>query len=175
MNQNDTSKSGGASGEAGQSARPGRAAADKARAVTNEALEEIKLAGNQLVDRVRDLIEEGNVRRIVIKKDEKVLLEVPLTVAAGAGAAVVLLSPVLAALGALAALVADVTLLVEREPEDVTEESSSGSSSGKASGSSKGSGATGQPTETPASKPETDREGKDQARSGGGSGKTIGR
>src|SRR5690554_7155 len=91
--------------------------ADKASAKKKaiETIEEIKLAGNQLVDRVRDLIEEGNVRHVKIKKDGKVLLELPLTVGVGAGAAAVLLTPVLAAVGALAALVTDITLVVERD------------------------------------------------------------
>ncbi len=110
--------------------------ADKAKAATSEAIEEIKLAGNQLVDRIRDLVEEGNVRHIRIKKEERVLLEIPLTVGLGAGAAAVLLSPVLAAVGALAALLTDVTLEVERDLDE----------------------ATGEPTETPASKPTTDTE-----------------
>ncbi|NNF57585.1 MAG: DUF4342 domain-containing protein [Rhodothermaceae bacterium] len=91
--------------------------ADAARAKATEAIQEIKLAGNQLVDKVRELIEEGNVRRIVIKKDERVLFELPMTVGVGAGAAAVLVSPVLAALGAVAALVTDVTLVVERDDE----------------------------------------------------------
>jgi hypothetical protein len=89
--------------------------ADKARAAAEHTIEEIKVASGQVVDRVRGLIEEGNVRRIRVVKDGRTLLEVPLTVAAGAGAAVVLLNPVLAALGALAALLTDVTLVVERE------------------------------------------------------------
>lgn len=88
---------------------------DEARARAGEAIHEIKLAGNQLVDKVRELIEEGNVRRIVIKKEERILFELPLTVGVGAGAAAVLVSPVLAALGAVAALVTDVTLVVERD------------------------------------------------------------
>lgn len=91
--------------------------ADAARAKAGEAIHEIKLAGNQLVDKVRDLIEEGNVRRIVLKKDERVLFELPLTVGVGAGAAAVLVSPVLAALGAVAALVTDITLVVERDED----------------------------------------------------------
>lgn len=95
-------------------------AAEKARIATEKTIEEVKVAGSQLVERVRSLIEEGNVRRIVVKKDDRVLLEVPLTVAAGAGAAVVLLTPVLAALGALAALLSDVTLIVERDDAEVT-------------------------------------------------------
>ena len=106
---------------------------DKAKAATNEAIEEVKLAGNQLVDRIRDLVEEGNVRHIRIKKEDRVLLEIPLTVGVGAGAAAVFLSPMLAAVGALAALVTDITLVVERDLDD----------------------ATGMPTETPASKPVT--------------------
>ena len=114
-------------------------AASKAKATTNEAIEEIKVASNQLVDRVRDLIEEGNVRHIKIKKEGRVLLEVPMTVGVGASAAAVLLSPMLAALGALAALVTDITLVIERDPEaEATSEQT-----------------TGEPTETPASKPVT--------------------
>ncbi len=114
--------------------------ASKAKAATNEAIEEIKLAGNQLVDRVRDLIEEGNVRHIRIKKEDRVLLEVPMTVGVGAGAAAVLLSPVLAALGALAALLTDVTIVVERDDDMVT----------------------GKPTETPASTPVTPKDSPDK-------------
>src|SRR5690606_28291375 len=86
--------------------------------------------GNQLVDKVRDLIEEGNVRRIVIKKEDRVLFELPLTVGVGAGAAAVLVSPVLAALGAVAALVTDITLLVEREEEGGGAKKSAAKSSG---------------------------------------------
>lgn len=110
-----------------------QSAANKAKAATTEAIEEMKVASNQLVDRVRDLIEEGNVRHIKIKKDQKVLLELPLTVGVGAGAAAVLLSPILAAVGALAALVTDITLVVERDDQ-----------------------VTGEPTKTPASKPVTE-------------------
>jgi hypothetical protein len=114
----------------------GRAA--DARAKAAEALHEIKLAGNQLVDKVRDLIEEGNVRRIVIKKEDRVLFELPLTVGVGAGAAAVLISPVLAALGAVAALVTDITLVVEREEEEPSSKGGGGSKSGaKKSGSEK--------------------------------------
>lgn len=154
--------------------------AKKAKAA--EAIEEIKLAGNQLVDRVRDLIEEGNVRHIRIKKEGRVLLEVPMTVGVGAGAAAVLLSPMLAALGALAALVTDVTLVIERDPDADTESgstSSGSSSSGSSSGSSGNSGtsggsssssggsgggdkASGKPTETSASKPVTDKDSPDK-------------
>ena len=136
--------------------RKSESAASKAKATTNEAIEEIKLAGNQLVDRVRDLIEEGNVRHIRIKKDNRVLLEIPMTVGVGAGAAAVLLSPMLAALGALAALVTDITLVIERDPDAVTEASGTSGSTGSGnSGAGSSDRATGEPTETPASKPVT--------------------
>ncbi|MEL6445474.1 MAG: DUF4342 domain-containing protein [Bacteroidota bacterium] len=95
-----------------------RSPLDDAKAVGEKTLQEVKVAGSQLVDKVRDLIEEGNVRRIAIKKDERTLLEIPLTVGVGAGAAAVLLTPMLAALGAIAALVTDITLVVERDAPD---------------------------------------------------------
>ena len=94
--------------------------ADSARDKASETFQEFKLAGNQLVDKLREVIEEGNVRRIVLKKDDRVLFELPLTVGVGAGAAAVLVSPILAAVGAVAALVSDVTLVVEREDESST-------------------------------------------------------
>ena len=93
--------------------------ADTAKDRAADAVEEIKVASNQLVDKVRELIEEGNVRRISIRKGDKTLFEIPLTVGAGFGAAALLLNPMLAAVGAAAALVADVTLEVERDPEAV--------------------------------------------------------
>jgi hypothetical protein len=73
--------------------------------------EEFKVHGKALVDKVSELIREGNVRRIIVK-DEKgnTFLEIPLTVATvGAIAA-----PVLAGLGAIAALIANFTIGVER-------------------------------------------------------------
>jgi hypothetical protein len=79
--------------------------------------EELEVAGNELVQRIQELVHQGNIRRLTIKQDDRVLLEVPLTIAAVAGAASVIWAPVLAALGALAALVARVTIVIEREEE----------------------------------------------------------
>ncbi len=71
--------------------------------------EEFKVTGQQLVETVKKLIHEGNVRHVIIKNEEgKSLIEIPVTVAT-VGA---LLHPVLAALGAIAALVADCTIVV---------------------------------------------------------------
>ncbi|HDS11747.1 MAG TPA: DUF4342 domain-containing protein, partial [Candidatus Wirthbacteria bacterium] len=71
-----------------------------------EPVEEIKVAGGQLVDKVKELIKEGNVRRVMIKKDDRVLLEIPLTLVV-VGVAFL---PVAAALGALAAVVTECTI-----------------------------------------------------------------
>ena len=88
--------------------------ADAARHRASEAVEELKVTSNQIVDKVREAIEDANVKRVTIQRQGKVLLEIPLTVGVGAGAAAVLFNPVLSAVGALAALVSDVTLVVER-------------------------------------------------------------
>jgi len=81
--------------------------------------EEIEIAGNQLVEQVKQLIAEGNVRRIRIKDAEgDIYLETPLTIGTIAGGAVVLAAPWLAILGVLAALIARVKIEVVRETSD---------------------------------------------------------
>ena len=80
--------------------------------MTKERVEEFRIDGEELLRKVKQLIKEGNVRRITIKnKDGKTLIEIPLTI--GLVGAVV--APVLAAVGALAALVSECTITVERE------------------------------------------------------------
>lgn len=85
--------------------------------------EEFKVRGKELVDKVGQLIHAGNVRRIIIKDDKgNTFLEIPLTIATVGTIA----APVLAGLGAIAALIANFTIGVEkvkeeageREPED---------------------------------------------------------
>jgi hypothetical protein len=74
-------------------------------------MEEFKVLGKELVDKVQELIHEGNIRRIIIRDDHgHTFMEIPLTVAA-IGAIV---APVLAAVGAIAAHLAHFTLVVER-------------------------------------------------------------
>ena len=77
-------------------------------------LEEIKVRGNQLVDKVKELIHEGNARRVTIKKDDRTLMEFPLSMGVGGATAAIFLMPTLAAVGALAALVTDVDVVIER-------------------------------------------------------------
>jgi hypothetical protein len=74
--------------------------------------EEHKVSGKKLLDRVKEIVHEGNVRRITIKNAEgKSLLEIPLTM----GVVGAVLLPFWAAVGAIAALASDYTLVVERE------------------------------------------------------------
>lgn len=81
-------------------------------------VEEIEIAGGQLVDRIKELIAEGNVRRVIIRtQEDKLLLEIPLTAGAVVGGVVTLIAPVLAALGALAALIARVKVQIVRKDE----------------------------------------------------------
>lgn len=78
--------------------------------------EEIEMAGSQLVERVKELIAEGNVRSLIIRNaDDKVMLEIPLTAGVAVGGVITLVVPVLAALGALAALLAHVKVEIVRE------------------------------------------------------------
>ena len=81
--------------------------------------EEMKIKGSELVDSVKKLIREGNVRRITIKKESgDVLFEIPLTTGVAVGGALVMFAPVLAAIGAMAALVTNVHVEVERNDEE---------------------------------------------------------
>lgn len=74
--------------------------------------EELSVSADNLVKRVKELLHEGNVRRISIKDEEgKILLEMPVTV----GVVGVILAPWLAALGAIGALATRCTLTVERK------------------------------------------------------------
>ena len=80
----------------------------------NVIYEEFKVQGKDLVEKIKDLIHQGNIRRIIVKNQAgHTFLEIPLTLAAlGAIAA-----PVLAAIGAIAALVSDFTIVVEKREE----------------------------------------------------------
>ena len=74
-------------------------------------VEEIQVKGRDLVEKVRELIHEGNVQRIVVKDEHgNTFVEIPVTVAA-VGA---VLAPLLAAIGAISALVAKFTIVVTR-------------------------------------------------------------
>jgi hypothetical protein len=73
--------------------------------------EEFKVSGDAVISKVKEILHEGNVRRITIKNEKGItLIEIPLTV----GVAGVILLPVLAAIGAIAAVAANLTVVVEK-------------------------------------------------------------
>jgi hypothetical protein len=75
------------------------------------AWETLKGQGGQLVDEVKRLVHEGNVRRVIVRQEDRVVAEFPLTV----GVVGALAAPAVAAIGALVALLADCRIDVERE------------------------------------------------------------
>jgi hypothetical protein len=80
--------------------------------VTTKKTETFKVNGEELIKKVKQLIKEGNIRTITINdKDGKTLIMFPLTI----GVIGAVLSPVLAAVGAIAALVSECTISVERK------------------------------------------------------------
>jgi len=76
--------------------------------------ESFKVAADQLVDAIRKVVHEGNVRRVVIKQDGQTVVEFPMTV----GVVGAVFAPVLAAAGALAAVLTECTIEVERVVRD---------------------------------------------------------
>jgi len=76
--------------------------------------EEFRVNGEELIAKVKNLINEGNIRRVIIKdKNEKVIFEIPLTF----GVVGALIAPQLAAVGAIAALLSEATVVVEKSEE----------------------------------------------------------
>lgn len=76
--------------------------------------EKFTIDGSQLVEKIKQLIREGNIRRVKILHEGRTVLEIPLTIGAPAAALTILIAPVLAALGAFAALVTECTVEIEK-------------------------------------------------------------
>jgi len=72
--------------------------------------ETLKGQGGQVVDEVKRIIHEGNVRRVIVRQKDRVVAEFPLTV----GVVGAIVAPVLAAVGAVAALASNLTIVVEK-------------------------------------------------------------
>lgn len=83
----------------------------------NTYWESLKAEGTNILDKLKDLIHEGNVRRVVIQHQGRTVAEFPLS----AGIVGALLAPVLAAVGAIVALLKDCTIQVERGDRERTE------------------------------------------------------
>jgi len=76
--------------------------------------EKFTVLGSQLVEKVKQLIHEGNIRKVRLIHEERTIIEIPLSIGAPAAVAGILVVPVLAALGAFAALVTECTIEVEK-------------------------------------------------------------
>lgn len=72
-----------------------------------------KVKGDEMLERVKEIVREGNARRVVVKQGSRTVMEFPVTV----GVVGALAAPVLAAVGAVAALLSECTIEVERESE----------------------------------------------------------
>jgi len=82
-------------------------------------INEFKVKGKELLNKIEELIKEGNIRRIIIKDSEgKVFIEIPLTI----GVIGTIAAPVMAAIGALAGLVANFTIEVVRKVDNINDE-----------------------------------------------------
>ena len=82
--------------------------------------EKFTVSGSQLVEKIKQLVHEGNIRRVRLLHGGRPLVDIPLTVGAPVAAATVIAAPVLAALAAIAALVTECTIEVERVEEKDT-------------------------------------------------------
>lgn len=77
--------------------------------------EEFRMDGDKVVGKIKELVNEGNVRRIILRtEDGKDLIQVPLTIGVGVVGVSLLVAPVLAAIGAIAAVVTRMSIVVER-------------------------------------------------------------
>ena len=76
--------------------------------------EKFTVSGSQLVEKVKQLIHEGNIRRVRLLHEDRVVIEIPLSIGAPVAALGILAAPVLAAIGAFAALVTECTIEVEK-------------------------------------------------------------
>jgi Domain of unknown function (DUF4342) len=78
-------------------------------------VEEFTIHGDDLVAKIKELIHQGNIRRIILKNEEgRVLIEIPLTVGVIGGVISAALFPVMAAVGAIGAMVAHLTIVLEK-------------------------------------------------------------
>jgi hypothetical protein len=79
--------------------------------------EKFTVSGSEIVEKIKQLVREGNVRRVRLIHNGKTIFEIPLTVGAPVAAVGILWMPVLAAIGAFAALVTECTLEIEKVGE----------------------------------------------------------
>jgi len=76
--------------------------------------EKFRVSGSEIVEKVKQLIHEGNIRRVRLIHEGRTIIEIPLSIGAPAAAVGILAAPLLAAIGAFAALVTECTIEVEK-------------------------------------------------------------
>ena len=82
---------------------------------TGVLLQEIKIKGRHATRKVREVIKEGNARRVIVRSKKRTVLDIPLTVGVGGAAAMALLLPTLTAIGVIAAWATDVSVIIEQD------------------------------------------------------------
>ena len=83
--------------------------------------EKFTVSGSQLLEKIKQLIHGGNIRRVRLIHGDKTILEIPLLIGAPAAAITILAAPILAALGAFAALITECTIEVEKTEDSGNE------------------------------------------------------
>ena len=76
--------------------------------------EKFRVSGSEIVEKVKQLIHEGNIRKVRLVHEDRTIIEIPLSIGAPAAALGIMAAPVLAAIGAFAALVTECTIEVEK-------------------------------------------------------------
>ena len=76
--------------------------------------EKYTVSGDELVEKIKQLVHDGNIRRLRLIHQGKTVFDIPLTIGAPAAAAIILAAPMLAAIGAFAAIVTECTIEVEK-------------------------------------------------------------
>lgn len=79
--------------------------------------EKITVSGSELVNKIKELVHQGNIRRVRLLHEERPLIDIPLSVGAPVAAVAVLAAPLLAALAAIAAMVKECTIEIEKEED----------------------------------------------------------
>lgn len=79
-----------------------------------DGCEKFTVKGSEMVDKIKKLVHEGNIRTVRVIHNKRTILEIPLSIGAPAAAVTIMTNPILAALGAFAALVTECTIEVEK-------------------------------------------------------------
>lgn len=91
------------------------------KAKGSELLEQVEVTSSGLKSKIRELVDEGRARRIVIRKDDRELADFPLLLGGGGAAAAIVLAPTLTAIAAIVTLASDIRIIIERDTDESTD------------------------------------------------------